>query len=179
MTSGVRMAGAAKAVTALAPVRAYLLRDARNEADRVLAAAHTQADALLRQARGDAEHAIDLARAQGRTDAAPIAAAERRRGRARAHSILLGAQRETYDELCRRIRDEAGRLRDEPGYGLLLERLTALATRAAGPGATISYPPAGGVLARSGEVVVDCSLSRLAAQAVQALGDQVRDLWEP
>jgi vacuolar-type H+-ATPase subunit H len=179
MTIGVRMPGVPKAVTALVPVRGYLLGDARTEADRILAAARTEADALLRQARGDAEHAIDLARAQGRTEAAPIAVAERCRGRARAHAILLGAQRETYDELCRRIRDEAGRLRDDPGYGLLLERLTALASQAAGPGATISYPPPGGVLARSGQVVVDCSLPRLAAQAVQALGDQVRELWEP
>ncbi len=173
-----RLPGAAKAVAALAPVRGYLLRDAGAEADRIIAAARTEAGDLLRQARGGAEQAIGLAGAQGRAEAAPAATVSRSHGRARARSMVLAAQREVYDELCRRISAEAEGLRDEPGYEVLLARLTALARRAAGPGATITYPPSGGVLARSGQVVVDCSLPRLAAQAVQELGDQVRDLWE-
>lgn len=156
-----------------------MLEMARSEADRVLAAARDEADALLRRARDDASRAIGMAVAQGRADAAPLAAAERSRGRARARSIMLAAQRAAYDQLCRQILAGAGQLRGEPGYGPLLARLTAMATRAAGPGATVVYPPAGGVLARSGQVVVDCSLPALADRAVQALGDQVRDLWEP
>jgi hypothetical protein len=35
----------------------------------------------------------------------------------------------------------------------------------------------GGVLARSDRAVVDCSLPRLASLAVDALGDEVRELW--
>ena len=31
----------------------------------------------------------------------------------------------------------------------------------------------------SGQTVVDCSLPRLAGLAMQALGDEVRELWEP
>jgi vacuolar-type H+-ATPase subunit E/Vma4 len=177
------MPSAAKAATelapALAPVRAYLVHEAVTEADQIRAAARAEADALLRQARTGAERAEVLAAARGQAEAAPLAAAERGRGRARARSIVLGAQREAYDELCRRIVAEADALRGERGYGLLLTRLTAMAAQAAGPGATVSVVPAGGVLARAGQVVVDCSLPRLAGQAVQALGDQVRDLWEP
>ena len=171
--------GEAEARTALAPVRAHLLREARTEADRLIAAARAEADELLRQARGGAEHTVGLAGAQGRAEAAPLAAAERSRGCARSRSIVLRAQRDAYDELCRQTSAEASTLRDGPGYGLLLTRLSALAARAAGQDATIAFPPTGGVLARSGQVTVDCSLPRLARQAVHALGDQVRELWEP
>ena len=171
--------GATAAFTALAPVRAYLLRAASAEADRIRAAAHAEADELIRQARLSAERAVRDGEARGRAEAAPVAAAERSRGRARARAIVLGAQREAYDELGRRIRAEADGLRDDPRYGLLVDRLTVLATQAAGPGATVTVVPDGGVLARAGQVVVDCSLPRLAVQATDALGDRVRELWEP
>jgi len=39
--------------------------------------------------------------------------------------------------------------------------------------------PEGGVVARSGGIVVDCTLPRLAGVAVDELGDQVRELWIP
>lgn len=171
--------GQAKAHSALAPVRAHMLREARSEADRLLAAAREEADELLRQARAAAERAVGLAREQGMAEARPLAVAARSRGRARARGIVLRAQREAYDELCRRTTGEADSLRGDPGYGVLLTRLGALAAQAAGPDATIDFPSAGGVLARSGQTIVDCSLPRLARQAVQALGDQVRELWEP
>jgi len=178
MTGGVRLQGAARAVTALAPVRGYQLNQARGEADRVVVTARAEADGLLRQAREGAEHAVSQARDQGEADAAPRAAAERSRGHAQARAIVFGAQREAYDELYRRIRAAADGLRAEPDYPRLLARLSALAAQAAGPDATISYPSSGGVLAQSGQALVDCSLPRLAGQAVLALGDQVRDLWE-
>lgn len=179
MSGGARPAGAAKADAALAPVRAYLLRAARAEADQVRAAARAEADELLSRARRDAERAVRDGAARGRAEAAPLAAAERSRGRAVAQSIVLRAQREAYDELRRLIRVQTDGLRADPGYGLLLERLTALAVRAAGPDATVTASPDGGVLARSGQVVVDCSLPRLAGEAADALGDRVRKLWEP
>jgi hypothetical protein len=70
-------------------------------------------------------------------------------------------------------------LRDSPGYAGLLARLSALAARAAGPGAALTSCPAGGVLARSGAVLVDCSLPHIAELALAALGGQVRELWTP
>lgn len=163
----------------LAPVRARLLRGAREEADRIVAEARVQAAAVLRQARHDAEEAGRQARARGRAEAAPLAAAERRRGRERARSIVLGAQRQAHEELRAQVLAAAAGLRDEPGYEQLLARLTAMAARAAGPGASITADPAGGVVARSARTMVDCSLPRLAALAVDALGDRTGELWTP
>jgi vacuolar-type H+-ATPase subunit E/Vma4 len=172
------MTGAAQGA-ALAPVRAYLLRQARAEADRIAEEARGAAAAILRQARSAADEAVALASAQGRTDAAPAAAAEQAQGHEQARSIVLGAQREAYEELCVRVLAAAGGMRDEPGYRRLLSRLITMATRAAGPGAATAIQPEGGVVARSHGVVVDCTLPRLAGVAVDELGDQVRELWTP
>ena len=179
MTSGdVGIRDGAQAA-ALAPVRAHLLCGARAEADRILAEARAQATAMVRQARRDAEEAAGRAQARGRTQTAPLAAAERRRGREQARSIVLGAQRQAHEELRAQVLAAAGGLRDEPGYERLLARLTAMAEHAAGPGATVAADLAGGVVARSADAVVDCSLPRLARLAVDALGDQVGELWTP
>ncbi len=171
--------GAGPGADVLAPVRARLLRGAREEADRIVAEARVQAAAVLRQARHDAEETSRQARARGRAEAALLAAAERRRGRERARSIALGAQRQAHEELRARVLAAAAGLRDEPGYEQLLARLTAMAARAAGPGASITADPAGGVVARSARAMVDCSLPRLAALAVDALGDRTGELWAP
>jgi len=178
--SGARaVPGAGAGADPLAPVRAYLLRGAREEADRIAAEARAHAAAVLGQARHDAEEGDRQARARGRAEAAPLAAAERRRGRERARSIVLGAQRQAHEELRAQVLAAAVGLRDEPGYEQLLARLTAMATQTAGPGARITADPAGGVVARSAQAVVDCSLPRLAALAVDALGDRTGELWTP
>lgn len=176
---GRRPRDAAAAERALGPVRAHLLRAAGAEADRIRATGRARADELLGEARLAAGRAVRDGTARGRAEAAPAAAAVRRGGRAQARAIVLGAQREAYDELCRRVRADADGLRGGPGYGPLLEKLTALAAGAAGPGATVTVAPEGGVLARSGQVMVDYSLPRLATAAVESLGDRVRELWEP
>ena len=168
-----------EAERALAPVRAYLLRGAEAEADRILAEARAEADAILEQARSGAAEVVGRARAQGEADAAAAAAAERSRGRDQARSIMLGARREAYQDLRAQVLSAAGGLRTEPGYQGLLGRLVTMATRAAGPGAAVTVQPEGGVVARSRDVVVDCTLPRLAVLAVDELGDQVRELWAP
>jgi len=164
---------------ALAPVRAYLLRQAEAEAGHIAHEARGTAAAILRQARSAADEAVALAPAQGRADAAPAAAAEQAQGHEQARSIVLGAQREAYQELCVRVLAAAGGMRDEPGYRRLLSRLITMATRAAGPGAATAVQPEGGVVARSRGVVVDCTLPKLAGVAVDELGDRVRELWTP
>jgi vacuolar-type H+-ATPase subunit E/Vma4 len=164
---------------ALAPVRAYLLREAEAEASRILAEAHAQADSIVLQARSGAAEKVGRARAQGEADAAPAAAAERSRGRDQARSIMLGAQAEAYQDLRAQVLAAAGGLQTEPGYQGLLSRLVTMATRAAGPGAVVTVQLEGGVVARSRDIVVDCTLPKLAGQAVDQLGDQVRELWTP
>jgi len=172
------MTGAAQ-TAALAPVRAHLLRRARAEADRIIEEARSTAAAILGQARSAADEAVALGSAQGRADATRAAAAEQAQGREQARSIVLGAQREAYEELCARVLAAVGGMRDEPGYRRLLSGLVTMATRAAGPDAATAVQPEGGVVARSGSVVVDCTLPRLASVAVDELGDQVRELWTP
>ena len=164
---------------ALAPVRAHMRSDASAAAERILAVARDQAEAMLVQARSSAEHVVEQAAAEGRAAAAPLADAEMAQGRERAGLAVLTARREAYDELRRRVRAAARGLPGTTGYDQLAIRLADMVGRAAGPGATVTVPPAGGAVARSGQVVVDCSLPRLADLAVEALGDRVRELWTP
>ena len=170
---------AAADTMALATVRKHMLDLASAEADRIRAQAHRQAAAILRQARHGADEAVEQARILGRSETAPAAAAVRARGRERARAIVLAAQREAYEQLRTQILAAVSGLRDEPGYPLLLTRLTAMAASAAGPGATTAAQPDGGVVARSAQVVVDCTVPRLAGLAVDKLGHRVRELWTP
>jgi hypothetical protein len=164
---------------ALAPVRAALLGDAQAEADRILAEARRAAGALIGRAQADSVDAVLRAEAEGRARAEPLALAEVSRGRREARAILLGAQLRARGELEDRIRAAVSGLRDEPGYGELRDTLADLARRAAGPGATVTEHPGGGVLAHAPGVLVDCSLPRLAERAIQALGQQIRELTAP
>jgi vacuolar-type H+-ATPase subunit E/Vma4 len=167
------------AVGALGPVRAHMLRRATEQADRLLADARREADAIISQGRLSAERVVSQAREAGRREAAELAAAERSRGRSDARSVLLGARREMHEEFRRRVHAAVTGLRDEPGYDQLLERLTVMARQAAGPGTALTTSAAGGVEARSADVLVDCSLPRLADLAVGALAADVPALWTP
>ena len=163
----------------LAPTRARMLRDAADQATQILADARREADAIAAQARQDAERTVSLARAAGRAQAMPQAAAVRRQARSDARLALLGAQREAYDELCAQVRAAVNGLRGEPGYERLLEALTKMARLEAGAGATVTASEDGGVVARSSGVLVDCSLPKLADLAVEALHQEVQELWAP
>ena len=173
------MIGRADAAAALGPVRAHMLRRATEQAGRILADARREADAIISQGCLSAERAVSRAREAGRREAAELAAAERSRGRGEARSVLQGARREIHEEFRSRVRLAIGGLRDEPGYDQLLERLTGMARQAAGPDAVLTASAAGGVVARSADVLVDCSLSRLADLAVEALAVDVQALWVP
>lgn len=162
---------------ALAPVRDTMLRRATARADLLVAEARRSAQALLAQARRDAAEAVIRARQEGQVQAEPLAVAERNRGRHDARAILLGAELQARDELAARIRAAVRGLRDQPGYPELRDGLAALARQAAGPGATVSEHPDGGVLARAPGVLVDCSLPRLAERAIDMLGPRIRELY--
>jgi vacuolar-type H+-ATPase subunit E/Vma4 len=161
---------------ALAPVRAAMLRSASAEAARIRAEARGAAEALAEQARRDTASLIGQAQAQGRAQAAPLARAEISRGHREARAAVLRAEQRARGELERRIVAAVTGLKDQPGYPELRDGLAELALRAAGPGATVSEHPAGGVLARAPGVLVDCSLPRLAQQAIEALGARVSEL---
>jgi vacuolar-type H+-ATPase subunit E/Vma4 len=173
------MTATTETAAALAPVRARIRSDASAVAERILASARAQSDAMLAQARSSAEHTVEQAAAEGHAAATALAAAELARGRERAWLAVLTARREAYDELRRRVRAAAGGLPGTPGYDQFATRLADIAAGAAAPGSTVTVPPGGGAMARSGQMVVDCSLPRLADLAVEALGDKVRELWTP
>jgi len=167
------------AATALAPTRARMMRDAADQAARILADARREANAITAQARREAERTVSLARAAGRAQAMPQAAAVCRQARSDARAAVLSAQRETYDELRARVRAAVDGLRSEPGYDRLLDALARVALQEAGPGAKVTASEGGGVVARSRGVLVDCSLTRLADLALDALDGEVRELWAP
>jgi vacuolar-type H+-ATPase subunit E/Vma4 len=164
---------------ALAPVRAALLRRAREQAAGITAQARREAEDALARARSDAAAQLASGREAGREQALPLAAAVRSRGRRQAQAAVLNAQREAYERLRGQVRASVAALRSGPEYGSLRKRLRRDAARAAGPGATVTEAPGGGVVAHGPGIVVDCSLPRLADAAVDALGGQVTQLWTP
>jgi vacuolar-type H+-ATPase subunit E/Vma4 len=161
---------------ALEPVRAAMLRRAAEQADRITGQARDSAQAVVAEARRVADAALAQARAEGDAQARPVAAAQLNRSRRAARSVALGARLAAHDEIAGRIRSAILRLRDEPGYPELRDRLARAAGQAAGPQAEVSEHPAGGVVARAGGVVVDCSLPRLADRVVEALGPRIAGL---
>jgi vacuolar-type H+-ATPase subunit E/Vma4 len=179
-TPGIRQRAAEPTIrAALAPVRAAMLRRAQDQADEIAGQARRQAADAVARARADADESVALAREAGLAQAAPLAAAVRNQRRRDARATVLATQREAYEELRERVRAAVSALRDEPGYGQLLERLRHSAREAAGQAAMLTEDPAGGIVARGPGVVVDCSLPRLADAAVEALGPEADWLWTP
>lgn len=161
---------------ALAPVQTQMLREAIARGHRIVADARLDAEARVTEARVRAEDLVARARADGQAAAGELAAAELSRGRQAARAVLLAADRRAYDALAARVRSAVRGLRDQPEYGEIRERLAALALSAAGPGASVSEHPDGGVLAKGPGITVDCSLPRLADLAVTALSPKIREL---
>ena len=163
---------------ALAPVRAHLLRSALDQAALIRADARRAAADITAQARRDAEAVVARAQSAGQAEAALLSAAELSRAHHEARSLLLGVQREAADALRDQVHAAVATLPHEPGYDQLAHGLTRLARTTAGPGAMVTPDPSGGVVARAPGIRVDCSLTRLADLAVEALG-RMRDLWTP
>jgi vacuolar-type H+-ATPase subunit E/Vma4 len=164
---------------ALAPVTERLRRDAEAEAERIRSAARAEAASILDQAHLDAAGAVARAEETAAATAAPVAAAELRRARDQARAAVLSAQREAQEELGRQVRAAVAALAEDAGYERLISQVERLAATAAGPGAQLSRPARGGVVAQSPGVLVDCSLDRLADLAVAQLGADIRLLWSP
>jgi hypothetical protein len=90
--------------------------------------------------------------------------------------MVLAAQRAAYEELRDQIRAEVRRLCGDPG---LVARLTEEIRRLLGPDAEITELPGGGVLGRSSGLVADLSAETLADRALELIGKEVTQLWEP
>jgi vacuolar-type H+-ATPase subunit E/Vma4 len=130
-------------------------------------------------ARTDVEQLVAEARSAGERDAAGdvqrLVAGARRAARAEA----LAARNEIYEQLRAEVLTRVLALRSSAGYRRLLERLSSELKAQLGAGATLEVDPdpAGGVIARDGTRLVDCSLPVLARRCLAALGPQVEELW--
>jgi hypothetical protein len=169
--------GCAVGGDAVAPVRAALIAAAMRRAGQARAAASAEAGAVLVAADRQVREILSQARARGELDGRSAAALRQAAARHTARQAVLAAQRDIYEEFRRRVRDAVVGLREDPVYPRLHGRLEELARRAAGPSATVTPHPAGGVVAEGHGTFVDCSLPRLADWAVDALGAGVSALW--
>lgn len=161
---------------ALAPVREGLLRRARSEADRVGAEAAAEEARVLSDARARAAGMLGEARAKGEADAAAVRAAELVRAHRAARSITLTARRMAYEELRRRVADELGRRCADPQVrAVLADRVRQVL----GPPARVTDDPRGGVVGSVDGRRVDYTSDALAAGVVEALAEEVEELWRP
>ncbi|MFJ7910482.1 hypothetical protein [Kitasatospora sp. NPDC096204] len=162
---------------ALAPVRAELLRTARAEAEAVLAEARRNAEETEAAARAEAEAVLAEARRQGVQDGRGVAAGELARARRAARTAELAARGEAYADLLRLATERA---RERYGADPAIStRLTERARDLLGPGARITAHPNGGLLADVPGRLVDFGLPTLTRRALERLGPEVEQLWSP
>lgn len=159
---------------ALAPVIAALLARARTEAEQELADARREADSTLADARAEARRILAEAAAAGRAAAAESIAAEHQRARREARALELAVQREIYDDFAHRVAAAVSRAFTDP---LMRARLVASVRAELGPDASVCDGDGGGVLGVAPGKRLDLGVQAVTARAVEALGDEVRELW--
>jgi hypothetical protein len=161
----------------LGPVRDALLRQARAEADTELTSAREQSRLRLDAARQRAVRIVDDARVDGARRARALSAPAIVAARRRAQEIVLAAQRGLYEQLKDQSRAAALALQADPGYPEMMRTLTRRARGALGTGARITQSRQGGLVATSGSLRLDLTLPVLADRALEDLGGEVRRLW--
>ncbi len=163
----------------LEPVREALLLDAAAEADRVVAAATSEAHDVVASARAEADAQVE--QAQHRTTLAAQAheALLLARVRNEGHRAVLATRRRLEQQLIDEARTAVEGLRHDPRYPAVLDHLEAMARRQLGDDAVIERDaaPAGGIVAVAGARRVDYRLATLADRAIDALADEVAELW--
>lgn len=156
-----------------------LLEDARADGAKLVADARAEVDADLAAARAAAREESARARREGTAEAEAQLAVERALSRREARECVLAARREVWEELRRRARAASVALRESPEYADLLARLSALAREQLGSDARLRVEPDGaaGLVAESGERLVDYRLEAVAERFLHELGDDVEELW--
>ena len=163
----------------LEPVRRALLDRARGEAEDELSQADADAAAEIAAARAEASSLLQAARVQGEVDAAMAFAADLARARRQARAIVLSAQQEAYETFRRRSHDAVLRLRVDPAYPGLIDRLEAAVHRRLDSDVVISEHPGGGLRADAPGRHVELSLDVLADEAIDSLHAELDGLWSP
>lgn len=160
---------------ALQPVRDALLAEARADAEATLHAARQDGHRVLMAAQREADAVLADARAQGSQDATSLLATERARSRRAARAIVLAAQQAAYDELREHAAVAVRQLLSDPANRA---RLEALASRRLGDRVTVRSAPDGGLLAVASDGrSVDASIHALVDGALAGL--DLEQLWAP
>lgn len=162
---------------ALLPLRTELLRRATATADGLTTAADEDAERQLAGARSQADALLQAAREEGAADVAALLGAERSRVRRRTRSTVLRAQTQVLADLERRSQESAQRLRAAPEYPRWHAGLVRAVRAALGQDAQVDEHPAGGVVATADSRMVDLSLPALVGRALPAGVDEVQRLW--
>lgn len=154
---------------ALEPLRRAIRESAEQRAEDLMTAGARDAEQIRAAAAQQAALIRSAAIAAGETIARDAAAARSAQARRAARGLVLAAQREIADNWSRRAREEASRLREDPGYPDILRRLTARARAALGSRAVIREDPRGGLVAEAGTRRLDLTLESLADSIVTRL----------
>jgi len=154
---------------ALAPARAALLAQVRAEADSVRERSEVDAQHAVATATAEAGRIRRAARAEGEAEATVAAAAARTRARQEARALVLTARREAYERLGRAAREAMARMRAEPDFAAVRQRMVAAVRSVLGPDVRIVDEPDGGISGVAGGRRLDLSLTRFADRAVEAV----------
>ena len=164
----------------LEPLRTAIRTQVEAEAGRQRARVEAERDTRLAEARAEAAALLERARLEGRTIATRERARRRGAAQRRAHELVLQARGALFDELRRRARTEALRLRADPAYPTLIDRLGETARTQLGADAELvtDPPDTGGVSASSGDRSVDYTLAALVDRTIEGLDGEVERLWQ-
>ncbi|MCA1783350.1 MAG: hypothetical protein ABR500_02115 [Dermatophilaceae bacterium] len=163
--------------TALAPLRQWLLADARERVSSILDAARDQALATTTTAEVEAARIRAAAAAAGEETARSEAALRSARVRRQAHQAVLESRNALHDEVRRRVRVAAIALTADPRYPAVLERLRARAVEVLGPDVIVTEGPDGGLVAVAGSRSLDLTLPTLADAVLKTMAPEISGLW--
>ncbi len=157
---------------ALLPLRTALRRRALQEAARLRADADAEVESRLAHADAEVATMVEEALEEGRREADAAWEAARAAARRRGRELVLAARREVYEELGHRVRAETARVVDADWQVCAVEQ----ARRMLGADACIRQTR-DAVTAEADGRRLTWSLDRLAARAVEELGDRVEEVW--
>ena len=163
----------------VAAVRQALLDDARNEANRIVAAARESADRVIHDTIAEVDAEVEHERHRSELTAQAYSSRVLARARNDARREVLRKQEQLRCELIDRVRAATLEIRHDRRYELVLDRLEAMALEQLGEHATVErdQPATGGVVARAGTRHVDYTLRAIADRTLDAMSDEAARLW--
>ncbi len=159
-------------------VELALDHDATVRGEGLLARAADEAALALAAARTDAERIVREAKDEGAAIGARLESAARAAARRDAREIVLGAREDAYQLLRQQVIEELSHRKDSSEVRRLNSRLQTRSYDVLGSGASVVWDPVGvGLTAVSGARRLDSSAARLVDACLAELGQAVERLW--